>query len=298
MENAVVSVNEKLLTDYLQAFGLATELSEKETMQFLQIAKAYSLNPFKREIYCIAYGQGEKRKLSIITGYEVYLKRAERPGALRGWKAWTEGTVQRKSIVKEIPTKNGGTWKKTITIATGDLRAIVEIHREGWKEPFRHEVFLDEYAQENEMWGSKPRTMLKKVAVAQGFRMCFPDELGGMPYTSDEMPAGSEIAKHAGEQETTLPDDEAEARTAPDQNEAEDKEAIVNLAKQLNLTEDERRTYWTEYRKDLKAIRKALQKELEVRTRESGSFDEDPDEATSSESLEDLIALEDKETTK
>lgn len=29
--------------------------------------------------------------------------------------------------------------------------------------------------------------MIKKVAIAQGFRLCFSDELGGMPYTADEI---------------------------------------------------------------------------------------------------------------
>ncbi|MDR1325280.1 MAG: hypothetical protein LBK00_04505 [Treponema sp.] len=29
--------------------------------------------------------------------------------------------------------------------------------------------------------------MLKKVAIGQGFRLCFSNELGGMPYTSDEL---------------------------------------------------------------------------------------------------------------
>jgi molecular chaperone DnaK (HSP70) len=31
--------------------------------------------------------------------------------------------------------------------------------------------------------------MTKKVAMAQGFRLCFSDELGGMPYTREEMNA-------------------------------------------------------------------------------------------------------------
>lgn len=30
--------------------------------------------------------------------------------------------------------------------------------------------------------------MIKKVAMAQGFRLCFSDELGGIPYTKEEMP--------------------------------------------------------------------------------------------------------------
>ena len=29
--------------------------------------------------------------------------------------------------------------------------------------------------------------MIKKVAIAQGFRLAFPDELAGMPYTADEI---------------------------------------------------------------------------------------------------------------
>ena len=43
------------------------------------------------------------------------------------------------------------------------------------------------------MWGSKPRTMIKKVAIAQGFRLAFPVELGGIPYTADELP-GNNVA--------------------------------------------------------------------------------------------------------
>jgi phage recombination protein Bet len=174
--------------DYLEAFGLTEQLSRQEAEQFVEIAKAYQLNPFKREIYCIPYGQGEKRKLSIITGYESYLKRAERLGILAGWRAWTEGSFEVIEDVKEIPTKNGGIWKKTVRLPVGDLVAKVEIHRKDWEKPFLHEVYLEEYAQENEMWASKPRTMLKKVAIAQAFRMVFPDEFGGMPYTQDELP--------------------------------------------------------------------------------------------------------------
>jgi hypothetical protein len=34
----------------------------------------------------------------------------------------------------------------------------------------------------------KAYTMIKKVAISQGFRLCFSDELGGMPYTTEEMP--------------------------------------------------------------------------------------------------------------
>jgi hypothetical protein len=35
--------------------------------------------------------------------------------------------------------------------------------------------------------------MIKKVAISQAFRLCFPVEIGGMPYTADEMPSGENI---------------------------------------------------------------------------------------------------------
>jgi len=55
-------------------------------------------------------------------------------------------------------------------------------------------VYYNEYVQRTKegrptkFWADKPYTMIKKVAMAQGFRLCFSDELGGMPYTADELP--------------------------------------------------------------------------------------------------------------
>lgn len=160
-----VEIDEKKIVEFMNSSGVGADLNDGEKKQFIEVAKAYQLNPFKREIYCIAYGKGQYRKLSIITGYEVYLKRAERTGKLNGWKVDIAGT--RKG---------------------NDLRAIVTIHRKDWTEPFVHETYWVEYKQDNRMWKGKPITMIKKVAMAQAFRLCFPDEFGGMPYTSDELP--------------------------------------------------------------------------------------------------------------
>lgn len=155
-------ITKELLVDYLKTFTTGS-LTEQEANQFIHIALAYQLNPFKREIYCIPYNTQQGRHLSIITGYETYLKRADRLRVLSGWNVITSGD--------------------------GDnLKAIITIHRKDWRQPFVHEVFLREYNQRNRMWNDKPITMIKKVAVAQGFRLAFPDEFGGMPYTQDELP--------------------------------------------------------------------------------------------------------------
>lgn len=165
------NVNDKVLIEYLDVMGISPKLEEKEKIQFLNIAKTFGLNPFKREIFCTVYGSGEYKQLSIITGYEVYIKRAERSGQLDGWHATTTGSV-----------------------ATNDLKATVTIYRKDRQHPFIWEVFYDECVQKTKQgsvtkFWEKANFMTKKVCISQAFRLCFSDELGGMPYTSDEMPS-------------------------------------------------------------------------------------------------------------
>ena len=163
-------VNEKVLIEYLDVMGISPKLEEKEKIQFLNIAKTFGLNPFKREIFCTVYGEGQYKQLSIITGYEVYIKRAERSGQLDGWHATTSGSV-----------------------ATNDLKATVTIYRKDRQHAFIWEAYYNECVQTKKdgsvtsFW-KKANFMTKKVCISQAFRLCFSDELGGMPYTTDEMP--------------------------------------------------------------------------------------------------------------
>lgn len=158
---ALVQVSEKMIDDYL--FGTKSNLNENEKVMFKKTAMMFNLNPFKREIYPVVYDSRNGRKLNVITGYEVYLKKANQLRLLNGWKVDVIGEGQ-------------------------NLKAVITIHRKDWKEPFIHEVFMNEYSQDNKMWREKPITMIKKVAMAQGFRLCFTEEFDGMPYTTDEMP--------------------------------------------------------------------------------------------------------------
>jgi phage recombination protein Bet len=164
--HAVQTVTEESLIQYLDFQGLAKDLTPQEKGTFLSIAKAHNLNPFKREIYVTKYGTN----CSIVTGFEVYLKRAERTGKLDGFHVETSGSV-----------------------SNGDLSATITIFRKDWKNAFKHQVYYTEYVQRtkdgsiNKFWREKPITMIKKVAMAQGFRLCFSDELGGLPYTPDEV---------------------------------------------------------------------------------------------------------------
>ena len=149
--------------------------TKSEILLFLNQCKMWGLNPFKKEIYLIKYQEGEPA--ATVIGYETFLKRAERQKKLKGWRVWTEGNIKDAS----------------------NFKACIKIIREDWDEPFIHEVYLEEYARRKRsgeltrFWAQQPRTQLKKVAMSQGFRLCFPDELGGLPYIVEEMPIDAEI---------------------------------------------------------------------------------------------------------
>jgi phage recombination protein Bet len=164
-------VTDQELTMHLENLGLLSKLSNGEKNTYIQIAKAFGLNPFKREIHVSKYGD----QMSVITGYEVYIKRAERTGQLDGWSATTTGSIEKN-----------------------DLKGIVTIHRKDRSHPFIWEALYKECVQKTKdgyvtkFW-QKAEFMIKKVAISQGFRLCFSDELGGMPYTEEEVPTQEAI---------------------------------------------------------------------------------------------------------
>jgi len=180
---SATAVTDQILISHLDALGLTSKLNEGEKNTFLQISKAFNLNPFKREIHISKYGDN----LSIITGYEVYIKRAERTGQLDGWNATTSGTVE-----------------------ANDLKATVTIYRKDRSHPFVWEALYSECVQKTregkvtKFW-EKAAFMTKKVAISQGFRLCFSDELAGMPYTADEMPDQIHVTEEATYTEIKLP---------------------------------------------------------------------------------------------
>ena len=169
MENPMVEINPQNLTVETVRKYICPTASDQEIMVFANICKKFNLNPLPafREVYLVKYGTSPA---TILTGYETYLKRADRTDKYGGMKAFTEGSIEAKT-----------------------LKGCVEVYRKDWQKPLYHEVLFEEYAQKksdgtlNRFWKDKPHTMIKKVAISQAFRLAFPDEFGGLPYTREEM---------------------------------------------------------------------------------------------------------------
>ena len=231
MSNEIVKfekVTDQELTMHLENLGLLKDLTTGEKNSYIQIAKAFNLNPFKREIHVSKYNG----QMSIITGYEVYIKRAERTGQLDGWNVVTSGSVETK-----------------------DLKATVTIFRKDRSHPFIWEAEYNEYVQKTKegnitkFW-QKANTMIKKVAISQGFRLCFSDELGGMPYTPEEMPEKTEDVQY-----TEVPNTPAvKAKVAPAIDPAE---KVVLIPSPAELAAAIKNLELCETKKDLTDLKKS-----------------------------------------
>lgn len=165
-------VTEQTVTDYMKAFGLAGNLMDHEVEAFKQMATLHNLNPFNREIYCVAYREGDKRKLSILTGYEVYIRKAEQSGLLEYWVV--------DDASPETPIEQY--WVKVI------IKRKDKAREQAWTVFYSEGVQKDRYGKVNSFWAKQPRMMTKKVAMSQGFRLFFEDVMHGIPYTREEMP--------------------------------------------------------------------------------------------------------------
>lgn len=165
--NAIVSLTKEELLGNLGLTiqdiknSYAKGATDAELAIFLDQAAANNLDPRKREIYFVKYGNSAG---NCITGYQTYIQRADRSGLLDGWSA-------------ELMRNNNDAI----------IAARVTIHRKDWEEPFVWTVERAEFDSNQSIWKKSPGFMLKKVCIAQAFRLCFPNELGAMPYTSDEL---------------------------------------------------------------------------------------------------------------
>ena len=168
MANEIVATSEqnqitsKLLSDYFAT--LTDKLTDVQRNQFAAVAQAFGLNPFKREIYATTYRNKDGQTvMSIVTGYEVYLKRAEMN-----------------------PNYNG--FETNFQVVNGEMGCTCKVYRKDRTMPVTSTVWMSEYSTGRSLWASKPRMMLEKVAIATAFRRAFPCDFGGMPYTTDELP--------------------------------------------------------------------------------------------------------------
>ncbi len=163
-------------------------VTDQEIALFLGLCKYQNLNPFLREAYLIKYGT---QPATIVTAKEVFLKRAYRSESFRGHKA---------GIICQVPEQTDLVHTEGICPPGAKIvGGWAEVHKDGWPFPLRIEVDFAEYVGKkkdgtvNRMWGEKPATMIRKVALVQALREAFPDTYQGM-YSEEEV-SGEDLPK-------------------------------------------------------------------------------------------------------
>ena len=229
-----ISAIDRRATEYLNSLGF--KFSQAEGKRFLEICRAYQLNPFKREIYGIQGWDAEKSDiLTIIVGYEVYLKRAERTGKLDGYEKTADFD------------KDGNLFSATVIV-----------YRKDWSHPFKHTIYANEFTRKKKdgtpmkMWATMPIFMLIKVCIAQAFRLCFPDEMGGLPLIAEEIDLIQEQTSPVGKPQVEMPQEKKKVDTKEQTKTYEELSEILN--KCVNLAELE--SEWKKNKKDIKALQK------------------------------------------
>lgn len=154
-------------------------VTNQEIVMFLNLCKAQRLNPFLREAYLIKFGS---QPATIVTGKEVFTKRARRNKDFAGYEA---GII--------VQGKDGNLEYRSGTLHLADEQIVggwAKVHIRGYDVPVESSVSFDEYCLKKDghpasNWASKPGTMIRKVALVQALREAFPEDLQGM-YSAEE----------------------------------------------------------------------------------------------------------------
>ena len=174
-----VKLSAAMVKKYLVS-GDASAVTDQEVMMFLTLCKYQHLNPFLREAYLIKYGNSPA---TIATGKDTFTKRAAKNPNYKG----KEAGIIVINLNGQIEQREGTFALKDEQIVGGWARIFAKD-----REPELYTVSFDEYAGRkkdgslNSQWASKPATMIRKVAVVQGLRECFPEDFEGL-YSPEEM---------------------------------------------------------------------------------------------------------------
>lgn len=168
--------NEKMLTQIKETYG--KNLLPAEWNLFMGLGKATGLNPFLREIWAVKYGNNPA---SVFVGRDGYRRSAQAHPEYEyhySDAVYANDTFEndRGEILHKYNLKDRGAL----------VGAYCIVKRKSASIPVVTFVPLSEYKQNFGVWTTKPATMIKKVAEAQGLRASFQELFAGTYEESEE----------------------------------------------------------------------------------------------------------------
>lgn len=177
---------------------VASDTNDIEFDLFIQAARSYGLDPFRRQISAIVFSKDnpQKRKMSIIVNRDGLRSIAQRCGDYRPASAPAEFDTDASL---KSPTNPHGIVRCGVTLHKRDSRGEwFPVYGEAYWDEFA--PVKDEWAFDQEkgkraptgnqtvdgQWAKMPRLMIQKCAEAQALRAGWPDSFGGI-YAEEEM---------------------------------------------------------------------------------------------------------------
>lgn len=174
-----IKLSSTMVKKYLVS-GNPDRVTDQEVMMFMTLCKYQHLNPFLREAYLIKYGNSPA---TIVTGKDTFTKRANKNPNYLGKQAGIIVINEEGEVIN----REGTFCLQNEEIVGGWAKIFIKD-----REPEYNTVSFNEYVGRksdgtiNNQWATKPATMIRKVAIVQALRECFPEDFGGM-YSPEEM---------------------------------------------------------------------------------------------------------------
>lgn len=169
-DQASVWTDEKKLIEIKDL--LAPKLTANEFALLVNMGKATGLNPFLREIWAVKYD--DKSPAQVFIGRDGYRKVAQSNPDY-------DYHVVDSVYEKDSFSRESDEVKHAYSL--NDRGALVgaycTVKRKNASKPCFVFVKLNEYSTGKALWATKPETMIKKVAEAQGLRMAFQSLFAG-----------------------------------------------------------------------------------------------------------------------
>jgi len=161
---------------------VAPKCTPQQFMLFLEIAKKTGLDPLRKQIYAVIYGD----QMVVQTSIDGYLSMAARTGKYGG-TCDAQLFVRLKDGSKmTVPHSEYDPEEHTIISGTIGVRRSDRPEPEYSTALFRSYVNTDRNGKPNSFWATMPDVMTLKCALAKALRLAFPDDLSGI-YTHEEM---------------------------------------------------------------------------------------------------------------
>lgn len=187
---------------------MCPKATDSEAFMFMQFCKHMGINPYIGEAYLIKYSDNDPAQ--PVIGKETFTQRAERQGNLEYMRA---GVI--------FADKDGVLTEVQGTVGVGTLvGGWARVKRTDQAEEHYLPVDFAEYNTSRAQWKSKPKTMIRKVALVQTLREAYPSQFTGMFDESempeivvegDKTPIGQEVLENNTSIEDMTPEEKTQA---------------------------------------------------------------------------------------